>query len=181
MRKAVIFFMFILGLVVSVRAEAANQELMQYQVKPGIYFGYSQPRPFEFLMNVPKDFSIWGKETFSKDNIPAFTLVTAMTLALLPYDQRLHEKFQSVGQKNNISQKDNTTTFWSFKGVPIFRGPTDTGSWLYYIGDGWTHLTITAGFYGYGLLGKDERALRTSYALLESITCTAIQGKRPAR
>jgi hypothetical protein len=145
-----------------------------YHVSPGVDYVYTKPAAFEFLTNVPKDYSVWAKETFSKENIPDFALVTAMTLALLPYDQRWYEQAQSLGRKNGISQKDNTKTFWSFKGIPIYRGPTDTGSWLYYIGDGWTHLTITAGFYGYGMLGKDLRALRTSYALLESITSVAI-------
>ncbi len=174
MKRTIILFILILGFAANTCAEESSQSLKLYQVKPSITYGYTHPRPFEFLENVPEDLKFYVKDTFTKENLPAIAAVTALTLILLPNDQKLLEKAQELGRDNNISQKDNTKTFWSIGKIPLYRGPTDTGSWLYYIGDGYTHLTIGAAFFTYGKLGGDERALRTSYALFEGITCAAI-------
>ena len=54
------------------------------------------------------------------------------------------------------------------------RGPTDAGSAMYFLGDGWTHISIMSGFYFYGLAANNRRAEKTGYALMEGLSTVGI-------
>jgi len=124
--------------------------------------------------NLLADYKIYAAETFRGQNLAPALGIAAATGVLIYYDQPLIDGAQKLGRRLGLSNKDNTTPYIKAWGLPILRGPTDTGSALYFLGDGWTHLSISGGFYAYGYLADSPRAIRTGYAILEGIATTAV-------
>lgn len=118
------------------------------------------------------DLGIYSGETFRKKNIPPAVGLAVATGILIFYDEPLIDGAQKLGRRLGLGNKDNTTPYVKVGGLPIFRGPSDTGSALYFLGDGWLHFSISGGFYAYGYLADDPRAVRTGYALLEGLVTT---------
>jgi hypothetical protein len=55
-----------------------------------------------------------------------------------------------------------------------FNVPDNLNSTMYFIGDGWTHLTVAGSFMAYGLVKRDNRAAQTASQIGESILTTGI-------
>ena len=116
----------------------------------------------------------WPRITasFKKDKLPWFAAISASTLILIEYDQKIYDNTRKLGKKLGISGKDKTRTFLKIGGVSILRGPTDAGSAMYFLGDGWVNLGLFGGFETYGWLKDDWRAAQTGYQLLEGLLVT---------
>jgi hypothetical protein len=119
--------------------------------------------------NVFSDFKIYAKETLRTENLPVIGAVVASTAILIYYDQKLVDSAQKLGRNLGLGNKDGTETYIRIKNLSIFRGPSDFGSTLYFLGDGWLHSSIAASFYCYGLSKKNTRAIKTGYALMEGL------------
>jgi hypothetical protein len=138
------------------------------------YGDYVYPRPgfFTFLTRIPGDFVDFGKNTFQWPNAPYFALVGGSTALLLYRDQYLVDQAHALGNRWGIEPTDHQKTLVS---IPLPASsfqigvPNNKGSALYFIGDGWTHLFLSAGFFTYGLAGNNNRSLQTSTEILEGI------------
>ncbi len=95
------------------------------------------------------------------------------TAVSIYYDEALLIGAQEWGRNWHISAQDKTKTFYRVFNFSI-RFPTDLGSWMYFIGDGWTHGSIAAGFLAFGYFGNDYRAWSTSYALFEGLLTSGL-------
>jgi hypothetical protein len=156
----------------SSKVDSFQTTAMIYQVSPELSFSYDRPETFQFLKYAPKDLVIYWNNTFQKKNVLKIGAMAAITALLVAYDQPIYEETQKLGRHWNISTTDKTKTYISAFGLPIFRGPTDLGSTLYFIGDGWTHTGIAISFLGYGLIADDNRALQTASQLAEGLLST---------
>jgi hypothetical protein len=96
------------------------------------------------------------------------------TAALLAVDDKLVHDAENLGRKWGIANKGNTKTFVSYKGLDILRLPTDLGSSLYFIGDGWTHASIAAGFLAAGAWTDDDKTYGIGFELVEGMITTTI-------
>jgi hypothetical protein len=56
----------------------------------------------------------------------------------------------------------------------LFRGPTDIGSTLYFIGDGWTQIAISSAFLVSGAINNDNRALQTGNQIIHGMLMETI-------
>ncbi|HOI41797.1 MAG TPA: phosphatase PAP2 family protein [Elusimicrobiales bacterium] len=135
------------------------------------------PRLTALPGNVFSDIKIYGKETFRKENIKPALGIAAATGILIYYDQKIIDEMQRFGRKLGLGNEDRTTPYIKAGGLSLFRGPADTGSTLYFLGDGWVHSSILAGFYAYGYIADSPRAVRTGYALMEGLGTTAVIGQ----
>jgi hypothetical protein len=115
---------------------------------------------------------LFVKESFKKENLPWLAAITASTLILIEYDQKIYDNTRKLGKKLGISSKDKTRTFLKIGGVSILRGPTDAGSAIYFLGDGWVNLGFFGGFETYGWLKGDWRARQTGHQLAEGLLVT---------
>lgn len=134
--------------------------------------GYS--RLTELPGHLLSDYKIYADETFRRENIPPALGLAAATGVMIYYDKELIDGAQKLGRRLGLGNKDNTKPYIKAWRLPLFRGPSDTGSALYFLGDGWVHFSISGGFYAYGYLADSPRAVRTGYALLEGIGATAV-------
>lgn len=151
---------------------AASTAAAGGQVKAGHI--YLRPRPLDFAKRFPVDIVTYGKDTFQKKNIKWMALIVASTALLIVYDQVLVDKARNLGDHLGITHTQYQETvvsmpFGNGKRVDLLEGPFDSGSALYYIGDGWVDVGVAGTFLGYGLIKSDNRALQTSSELAESI------------
>ena len=135
---------------------------------------FDKPQTLTFLKNAPGDIKDYGKTTFRKENAAAIAAIAALTGVLIWQDQYLVDKAHNLGDHLGISHTNYQKTFARI-GVPgsskslNIEGPFDSGSSLYFLGDGWVDVGLAAGFLTVGLTCNDNRALQTSSEMAESI------------
>lgn len=130
---------------------------------------YKKPGTFDFILKSPQSFSEFGKNMFNQEYTVPNILIGATTALFIVYDQPIYDNFAKWGRDWGIGNGDNTKTFISIGGYPLFRGPTDWGSAMYFIGDGWTHLGLGLSFLTAGLLNNDNRALQTASQIVQGM------------
>jgi len=107
------------------------------------------PRWYDMIANVPGDWLRYGRETFQESEIPEYLGLTVATTALIVVDeplwQRSHRWYEESRAVKNLSD--------------FFTS----------LGDGRSQFGLAAGFAAYGLVAKDNRALRTASQTVEAI------------
>ncbi len=173
-----LYFIFSAGTVLA--QESGNRSLLadssyqQYKIDDNTIMLYQEPKTFEFITNTPGNFIDFYNRGFSCDLWQEYALITGSTALLWYFDQDLLDKSQQLGRDLGLGNRDNTSTYISIGDLPIFRGPSDWGSAMYFIGDGWTHLGFSLGFYAYGLIDDDNRALQTASQIAQGMLTTGI-------
>lgn len=132
---------------------------------------FYRPHPFQFIKNVPNDFYQLGKATFSKKNLPALGAIIGSTTLLIALDQPIIDGAQQFGRFINLDPAKKSKTaisvnFGSFE-VDVLDLPQNLNSAIYFMGEGWPSILIAGGFYGYGLIANDFRALQTTSQMTE--------------
>ncbi len=138
---------------------------------------YEKPHLFDCLTKTPGDLKKFGKTTFRKKNIAIISLVVVGTGLLMLMDQRLVDRSKQLGHHLGISQTNYQKTITSIpmgKSKFEIEGPFDSGSALYYIGDGWVEVLLAGGLVTYGLSKSDNRALQTASQIAEAVLAAGI-------
>tara|TARA_B110000014_G_C20098760_1_gene576351 strand:+ start:908 stop:1921 length:1014 start_codon:yes stop_codon:yes gene_type:complete len=148
-----------------------NQPLMinktsDYQLFNG--YIYKKPKPFTFLTSLPNDLKEYSQIVFDKSYLKEFTGLALVTGALIYFDEDLIKKSRFMHDDLGISYVDKMQVLAEPFNQPI-RVPSDLGSMLYFIGDGWTHLGVSISFYTVGKIKNDNRALQTSSQILQGM------------
>ena len=156
-----------------VASSTASRKTRSYVIDEETTYVFEKPGPFDFAGAVPKDIQTYVRDSFRRENYLKLGGMMALTAVLVYYDQTITDETQKFGRRIHISNEDRTTEFFRVAGLPI-RLPTDTGSALYFLGDGWTQVGVTAAFFGTGLVRDDPRALRTASQMAEGIVTVGI-------
>lgn len=114
------------------------------------------------------------KMSFTKESIPWWVGITGSTLILVHNDEKILNDIQADGRNMGIGNEDNTRPIIYFGDIDIIRLPTDTGSFLYFLGDGWMHGGIAAGFALTGHLTDDNRAYNTGLRIMHGMMVSTI-------
>jgi membrane-associated phospholipid phosphatase len=123
---------------------------------------------------IPKS-SVKGlKRSFSKQSLPYWGAIAASTGALIYYDEKILAGVQKKGRDLRIGNHDGTKAAVSFGGQELVRLPSDTGSFLYFLGDGWMHTTIAASFLGAGALSENNRVYNTGIKIFHGMLVSTI-------
>ncbi|MCB0362332.1 MAG: phosphatase PAP2 family protein, partial [Bdellovibrionales bacterium] len=85
------------------------------------------------------------------------------------YDQDILDGVQEFGREVGLGNEDNTKTVWRAGPYPLLRLPTDTGSSLYFFGDGWVHVGTAVGFLLTGYWGEFTRPWNTGLQLFHGM------------
>lgn len=125
------------------------------------------------LLSVITDAPNTGLETlkfsFSKQSIPWWSAIVGSTLVTYQYDEDILLQAQKQGRQMGIGNEEKTKTVFSVGPYPILRLPSDTGSTLYFLGDGWTHAMIAMGLFANGYFGDNVRPYNTSLQLVHGM------------
>jgi membrane-associated phospholipid phosphatase len=157
-----------LGISSSVRAE----ENLQYQNAPKIY---------EFLPNAFSDVPKFLSRVNPIDNWKEYLEILSLTGVLIATDQETIDGSQYYAKRMHlITEHDNgggSKVIWSpkIRGISAdLRLPTGPNSYLYFIGDGLTSLSILGGMAVFGGIATDMRALNTASQTMESLVLTGM-------
>ncbi len=132
------------------------------------------PQFLEMPAYIYDDYLVAYDRVFTKEAVPYWWAVGLSTAALIAVDDKFISGSQRIARKLGISSEDNTTTMIEYNGLAIFRGPTDLGSALYFIGDGWTHAAIAGGFLATGWLAENDKTYNVGFQLIEGMISTTI-------
>lgn len=135
---------------------------------------YEKPNTFDFILKSPDSFLDFGNNMFNKEYTISNIFIGASTALFIVYDQPIYDKVSQWGRDWGIGNEDRTRAFISIGDYPIFRGPTDWGSAMYFIGDGWTHLGLGLSFLTAGLINNDNRALQTASQIAQGMLTVGI-------
>lgn len=131
-------------------------------------------KPLEVVTGIPTTSLRTLKKAFSKEAIGPWSLITVSTVGLYAADREMLDEVQRWGRDNGIGNEDHTKTVLSVGPYPIFRLPSDTGSALYFLGDGWTHGTIAASFMLAGQFAEGNRAHNTGFEIAHGMIVSTL-------
>jgi membrane-associated phospholipid phosphatase len=139
---------------------------------------FYHPKPFAFALNVPSDLYQLAKAPFQRKNLTTTAALCAGTLFLIAIDQQVTDAAQQFGRFTNLDPARKSKTAIELKfgdfNVDVLDLPQNVNSAMYFLGEGWPSILIASGFYGYGLVANDYRALQTTSQLAEMFFTLAI-------
>lgn len=134
-------------------------------LKNGEVREYPQPKWYEPITNLPKDFMTTNK-AFIQDGNWKYTVGAVLTTAaIIPFDQEIVDASRRLADDMGLSS-DNPYKY----GVV----PQNTGAGLYLIGNGFTVLALSAGFITKGIIDNDYRAYATASGMIESLALSGV-------
>lgn len=145
------------------------------------YILTAPPKPLSFATNMPGDLLEFNKRVFQKKTILPALGIGMLTFAMIPWDDDIRAGSMAIGKKLAISSTSSMRTYVNIRllkltpDLPInatFAGPHDLSSAMYFLGDGWTHMGIAAGFMTYGHITHSYRARHAATAIVESVNAS---------
>ena len=125
------------------------------------------PNLFNNLLEIPSF-------AFRKETIWPWVGIVTSSALLYYYDKEILDAGKQLGSWLGIAGDDQRRiNLSSSKELAVYI-PGDLGYAMYYIGDGWLHLSINAAFYTYGYGWADQRAISTAQQLTEGLGATGI-------
>ncbi len=128
----------------------------------------------QIFTDVPRTFANAADQAGLKNERGKWVLVGALTVPLLVYDQDLYLQTQKIGRQWGISNSDNLKPYGNINGFTVMWGPSDVSSALYFLGDGWIHISGAVGLMGYGYFGNHNRPFNTAVEMLNGFLCSTI-------
>ncbi len=127
-------------------------------------------KPLQVVTEIPQTSLRTLKVSVSKEAILPWAAITGSTFFLWANDQNYLEDVQRNGRDMGIGNHENTKTVIEAGPYPLLRLPSDTGSALYFLGDGWTHFGIAGGFLLNGYLNSEhDRAWNTGLKIVHGM------------
>jgi membrane-associated phospholipid phosphatase len=134
---------------------------------------YKKPRPFSFLTNVPGDLLQIAKSPFEKQNLRPLVTIAGTTALLLLFDNAITKGVGSASNRIGMEPEAEFDELQIHKQA-IFKLPDNLNSSFYQMGEGTTTFGIAGGFFIYGKIAHDNRALQTASDLTEAFLSMGI-------
>lgn len=131
-------------------------------------------RFFDAFTKIPQTSVYTFKKSFSKEAIPGWAAVLGSSALLYYYDEKLFRGSEKIGRDVGIGNIDRTKAVVNISGHDILRLPSDTGSALYFLGDGWLHFGIAGSIMGYGYAKDRSYEVNTGIILVHGIFVSTI-------
>lgn len=128
----------------------------------------------DIFKKVPQTSIYTFKTSFSKESLPGWGAIIGSTAILYYYDEKLFRGSEQIGRDLGIGNKDNTKPVVSMGGQDLLRLPSDTGSFLYFLGDGWMHMAIAGSIMGYGYAKDRSYEVNTGIILVHGMLVSTI-------
>lgn len=150
---------------------------MVYDINNQLLY-YPKPKPFGFLVKVPRTFWEVGVEATRKKNLPKWGIIAASTGVLLLFDRQLLDGVQNFSHFINL---DNTRIYHDVldfnvgsQHVTIYEAPGNLNTFFYQVGEGLPSLLLGAGLAVYGNIKHDYRARSTASQLAQTFVTMGI-------
>lgn len=155
-------FLFLSCLVARTQAETAP--------------AYDQPRLplLSVITEIPATGLASLKYSFTKESIPAWATIVGTSAVLYHYDEDIYNGTKVNGRRWGIGNEDYTKTVIKGFGFDLLRLPSDTGSTMYFMGDGWIHLMAAFGFMATGYIDDYNRPYNTGLQMIHGMVVSTI-------
>src|SRR5258706_7405099 len=155
--------------------------VMTYRICDEVEYQFAKRKPFAFAKNIIPSTGKYFSTTFTRKNFIYIGGVVAGTAVLCLWDRAILDGAHNLGDALGIAHTNNQKTYGkltidvgSFRQPIPINGPHDVSTVMYFLGDGFTHLSAAGGFWIAGMIWKDFRARQTASQLAESIIATGI-------
>ncbi|MDN3664060.1 phosphatase PAP2 family protein [Algibacter miyuki] len=145
------------------------EDFQTFEMKNGTSYTYTEPKFFDMFRHVPKDIYEFGKYTVQKENLLWTGMAVGGTLVLLPFDQKLLDNAQELGEPLGLAED---VSYTRLLGIEVL--PKDINGAIYYMGNGLTPILLSGVFYIAGKINNDYRALNTSSELMEVLISSGV-------
>ena len=128
-------------------------------------------KPLQVITELPHSALETLKYSFQRDSVPVWFGLIVSTGLLYQYDADIYDSAMAQGRRWNIGNEDKTKTIISAgPSAPLLRLPSDAGSIMYFLGDGWTHFGIAGAFAATGYFRAEApRAWNTGLEIVHGI------------
>ncbi|MBC7538998.1 MAG: phosphatase PAP2 family protein [Bacteriovorax sp.] len=169
-KKSVIKFFFISILLASFSALGETLNTSSSATE------YTKPKFFDFITDIPRSLDEGGKYSF---NTKPKTLwlcggVISSSVLFYIYDEKLYKHARIFARSIGLGNDDHTKPMLTLGKFNIFRGPTDVGSTIFFIGDGWLQAITAGSFLVNGSMTNDNRAMQTGSQIMNSLVTASI-------
>ncbi len=134
--------------------------------------GFTRPKPFSFLTNIPHDVAGYTKQSFQRNNFSALTKIIGATAVLLLTDQSITNTVQDIADDHNIRKAERFSPIFSLniggKKTNFGKIPKNINTAFYDLGQGSSAMLMAAGFFLMGKIKHNNRALQTASQLTEA-------------
>jgi hypothetical protein len=137
-------------------------------------YKYTKPQAFEFAKTLPRNMWRFLDSSFSSQYLPQWGAILGSTALLIIYDQKITKQTQRFARFLKIGNDENTKPTMNIGGHSLLRRPSDLGSAMYFIGDGWVTIGFMSGFFTTGMITKDTRTLQTASQLFQGLLMTGL-------
>jgi len=145
-----------------------SQVLFSSEEIKGAY-KYQSPRPFDFLTSATKHYGNFLENSFEKDSLKGLGLIAGATGVLYLFDQHLFSETQRFGRKLGLDNKDHSRPTLTLGSDDFMYAPTDLGSSILFLGDGWTTIGLSAGFLTSGFIYDSAKSKLVSSELMQGL------------
>jgi membrane-associated phospholipid phosphatase len=128
----------------------------------------------QIFTEIPKSGKLTLQQSFSKESLPYWGVIAGSTALFYRYDEEMYAELQRKGRDWKIGNQDNTKSAVTWAGQELLRLPSDTGSFLYFLGDGWMHVGIGGAFIGAGQIQQDNHAYNTGLMIWHGMIVSTI-------
>lgn len=164
-----LFFTFLL-LSISVQAETITSSSQSHNEE------YTKPKKFDFITDIPQTLKEgWNFSFNTKPNtLLAWGGIISSSVVLYIYDEKIYKHAKILGRSLGLGNDDHTKPMIRVHGFNIFRGPTDAGSTMEFVGDGWLQVFTATSFVINGSINNDNRAMQTGSQIMNSLVSASI-------
>lgn len=146
-----------------------DRKTQEYSISSSKTRIYYQPRWYESITDLPKDFKSTNANFFAGNHALYLAGTVAATLALVPADLSIVNNSRLVASHLGMSEENTYGKFGPLKVVP-----QNIGAGFYLIGNGITVVLLSSGFVAKGLIDNDYRAYATASGLIESLALSGV-------
>lgn len=111
---------------------------------------------------------------FSKEALLPWAAILGSTAVLVEDDERWLAESKRFGKRMDWSENDHTETKVDVFGKDILRLPTDKGSAVYFLGDGWLHMSIATGFLATGYVRDATKPFNVGIQMIHSMVTSTV-------
>lgn len=149
---------------------------LQVQAENELPAAYTKPKLslLSVITEIPDTVVNSVSYSFTKNSIPAWATIIGTTGVLYHYDDDIYSGVKADGRRWGIGNEDHTKTVIHGFGFDLVRLPSDTGSTLYFLGDGWVHTIAALGFVGTGWITDNPRPWNTGLEMIHGMVVSTL-------
>jgi hypothetical protein len=178
----VIIISILFGFSSLLNAEETAKEIPQTKLSTKVYevdgrkLEYTAPTTWQWASTMPANYGSFFTNSFSftNDNLKGWGAIVASSAIMIAYDQEITEETKRFAKRVGISDKQGLKGSLNIFGVNLMRGPDSLEGAMYFIGDGWITIGLTAGFATAGYISKDEREMTVAHELMQGLLLTGV-------